>query len=227
MTKTKHRRNIAISILILLGVGIAVWVVVGLRHRAHKDDGTREMLTAISSVREVLRLTSVEGTRVVPVNYTSKSGTKAFGVGTYRYRITFDIDSLKSYRSGDSLLIIRLPEEDIRILEDEEEGFRVLDVWATGFLGGFFGTTLSTAEENNMKEMATNRLRQFLENDGTVERARASAVETIGEMFVLSVSQGRVVVLPPLPPGVTNEPVLRDYSAEPIRLPDEMQTDRP
>lgn len=187
------------------------------------QDPTAEMLSAVRSVRDVLRVTSVEGTRVVPVTYKGKNGTNAFGVGSYRYRISYDIDSIRSYRSGDSLLIIRLPRETVRILEDEMKGFRVLDVWGAGFFDNLFGTALKTEDENKMKQMATNRLRQLLETDGTITKAQDAALSTVGEMFSLSVIGGRVIVLPPLAEGKGIDPVASELSALPIALPIEYQ----
>lgn len=218
---TKKVLKLFLGIIALVAAFLLIYVFLGTPGK--KQDTEGEMLSAVRSVREVLRVTSVEGTRVVPVTYKGRNGTNAFAVGRYRYRISYDIDSVKSYRSGDSLLIVRLPQETVRILEDEKEGFRVLDVWGTGFLGNLFGTSLKTEDENKMKQMATNRLRQILETDGTVSKARDAALSTVGEMFALSVIGGRVIVLPPLDPGQKIDPIVSEKSAVPILLSKEYE----
>lgn len=218
---TKKVLKLFLGIIALVAAFLLVYVFLGTPGK--KQDTEGEMLSAVRSVREVLRVTSVEGTRVVPVTYKGRNGTNAFAVGRYRYRISYDIDSVKSYRSGDSLLIVRLPQETVRILEDEKEGFRVLDVWGTGFLGNLFGTSVKTEDENKMKQMATNRLRQILETDGTVSKARDAALSTVGEMFALSVIGGRVIVLPPLDPGQKIDPIVSEKSAVPILLSKEYE----
>ncbi len=218
---TKKVLKLFLGIIALVAAFLLIYVFLGTPGK--KQDTEGEMLSAVRSVREVLRVTSVEGTRVVPVTYKGRNGTNAFAVGHYRYRISYDIDSVKSYRSGDSLLIVRLPQETVRILEDEKEGFRVLDVWGTGFLGNLFGTSLKTEDENKMKQMATNRLRQILETDGTVSKARDAALSTVGEMFALSVIGGRVIVLPPLDPGQKIDPIVSEKSAVPILLSKEYE----
>lgn len=218
---TKKVLKLFLGIIALVAAFLLIYVFLGTPGK--KQDTEGEMLSAVRSVREVLRVTSVEGTRVVPVTYKGRNGTNAFAVGHYRYRISYDIDSVKSYRSGDSLLIVRLPQETVRILEDEKEGFRVLDVWGTGFLGNLFGTSLKTEDENKMKQMATNRLRQLLETDGTISKARDAALSTVGEMFALSVIGGRVIVLPPLDPGQKIDPIVSEKSAVPILLSKEYE----
>lgn len=218
---TKKVLKLFLGIIALVAAFLLIYVFLGTPGK--KQDTEGEMLSAVRSVREVLRVTSVEGTRVIPVTYKGRNGTNAFAVGRYRYRISYDIDSVKSYRSGDSLLIVRLPQETVRILEDEKEGFRVLDVWGTGFLGNLFGTSLKTEDENKMKQMATNRLRQILETDGTVSKARDAALSTVGEMFALSVIGGRVIVLPPLDPGQKIDPTVSEKSAVPILLSKEYE----
>ena len=218
------KRQMPMLLKVMIGV-FALWIVAtvwnGYRKRSEKEDPARQMITAVIGVRDVLRVTTLEGERAVPVTYNGANGTNAFGVGTYRYRISYDIDSLKSYRSGDSLLLIRLPKETVRILEDESEGFRVLDVWGAGFLQRLFGTALTTEDENRMKQMATNRLLQVLETDGTVSKAREKAVATVSEMFSLSVIGGRVVVLPPLEPGTKIDPIASEPDVLPIVIPKE------
>ncbi len=218
---TKKVLKLFLGIIALVAAFLLIYVFLGTPGK--KQDTEGEMLSAVRSVREVLRVTSVEGTRVIPVTYKGRNGTNAFAVGRYRYRISYDIDSVKSYRSGDSLFIVRLPQETVRILEDEKEGFRVLDVWGTGFLGNLFGTSLKTEDENKMKQMATNRLRQILETDGTVSKARDAALSTVGEMFALSVIGGRVIVLPPLDPGQKIDPIVSEKSAVPILLSKEYE----
>ena len=221
----------AMPMLLKVMIGVFILVIIGgvwnfFRKRNEASDPSREMLSAVTSVREVLRVTSVEGERAVPVTYSGKNGTNAFGIGYYRYRISYDIDSLKWYRSGDSLLLIRLPEETVRILEDEQRGgFRVIDVWRTGLLGGVLSPSFTGAEENAMKQMATNRLLQILENDGTILRARDEALSTVSEMFALTIIGGRVVVLPPLSRETSGYPPLSHQDASPLSLPKEYVTE--
>ena len=208
--------------LIIILLGIFVWRQFFPKYNT--GDPTREMLSAVTGVRDVLRVTSVEGERAVPVTYHGKDGTNAFGVGSYRYRISYDVDSLKSYRSGDTLLLIRLPKEEIRIYEDEMRGFRVLDVWGSGFLKNLFGTSLSSDQENAMKQMATNRLLQIIETDGTVSKAREEAITTVSEMFSLSAIGGKVVVLPPLDEETGKDPMMLKPGIRPLPVPKEYVT---
>lgn len=149
------------------------------------------LLTASEDAREMVRLTSLEGERIVPVTYKN-GGIAAFGIGYYRTRITFDVGQMEHLIIGDTLYL-RMPEPQIQILENQQQGFRILDVWGENILTRFQGAHLSLESENQMKEKAMKTLKSELLRDGSIERAKHQASDMILKMFTLI--PGTVILL--------------------------------
>lgn len=149
------------------------------------------LLSASSDAREIVRLTSLEGERVIPVTF-KKGGIGAFGIGHYRTRISFDVEQMDQAIVGDTLYL-RMPETQVQILEDQQQGFRVLDVWGENILTRFQGPKLSVEDENQMKAKAMKTLRAELHKDGSLDRAKKQATDMILNMF--SLIPGTVILL--------------------------------
>ncbi|MBR8763916.1 hypothetical protein IX335_001140 [Porphyromonas levii] len=158
------------------------------------------LLSASSDAKEIVRLTALEGDQVVPVTFR-KGGIGAFGIGYYRTRIYFDVEQMAHAIVGDTLYL-RLPEPQVQILEEQQQGFHVLDVWGENILTRLQGPQLSVEDENQMKAKAIKTLRAQLLRDGSLDRAKTQATEMIHKMF--SLIPGTVILLDytdPLPEG--------------------------
>ena len=203
---------ILIAILLFLIVGF--FTVRNIILKRQQETTHKVLYSAITDVRSVVRVTSLEGIRSVPVHY-EKDGVGAFGVGTYRFRITYDVDQMDSYVHGDSI-IVRLPKEKITILEDESQGFKVLDVWGTNIFSRFIGPDLSVDRENRMRATAMAQVDSDLRSQGIVKQARDHAMTLITDM--LSLVPGTVIVLgpdDPLPDSLADRDVVPNPELEP------------
>lgn len=190
LKRIKHLPSIVIIVtLLVLG-----FVFIRHLHRKKADETTHRVLySAITDVQSVVRVTSIEGIRSVPVKY-EKDGIGAFAVGTYRYRISYDVEQMDAFVSGDSI-IVRLPKEKVTILEDEQKGFKVLDVWGTNIFSRFAGPKLTIQNENVMRSKAQAQVRSDLNSEGIITQARSHAMTLISDM--LSLVPGTVIVLGP------------------------------
>lgn len=163
-------------------------------------------LSVASELKEIVRLTTLEGERVVPIKYLD-DGIGAFGIGHYRVRISFDIEQMPQMVHHDTLYVV-LPEPEVQILEHEEFGFTVYDVWGDNIATRLIGAHLSTAAENEMKRRAMAQLRRELQSDGSIVRAKSQAIESLHKLF--GIIPGTVVILDSpsrIPEGATRIPL--------------------
>lgn len=181
------------KLIIILIIGLTILLSAALLYNYYfaKPKSPTILLSASNDVKEIVRLTSLEGERIVPVTY-KKNGIGAFGIGHYNTRISFDIEKIEDSIVGDTLFI-RLPEPQIKILENQQNGFRVLDVWGENIFTRIQGPHLSVDAENEMKRNAITALQSELRKDGSVQRAKEQATEMILKMF--SLMPGTVIVL--------------------------------
>lgn len=203
----RSNRRVTTTVVVLVVLLIIGMLISKHIHKRNSDETTHRVLSsAIADVQSVVRVTSLEGIRSVPVKY-EKDGTGAFGVGTYRFRISYDVENMDAYVQGDSI-IVRLPKEKVTILEDEHQGFRVLDVWGTNIFSRFSGPRLTIANENMMRSTAMAQVKSDLKNEGIISQARSHAMSIISNM--LSLVPGTVIVLgpdDPLPGSINDKTV--------------------
>lgn len=203
-TKMKGTLRIALTLtMVTTVIALLLWLLQSLSGREERSSN-RLLYSAVTDIRSIVRVTSMEGVRSVPVEY-SEDGIGAFGVGTYRFRISYDVEKLESYIQGDTL-VVRLPREQVTILEDETAGFKVLDIWGTNVLKRLSGPKLTIQAENKMRSKAMAQVRSDLNNEGVPAKARSHAISLIGEM--LSLVPGTVIVIDadaPLPPSLLPE----------------------
>lgn len=205
--------------LIIIGV-IALLLFLFLSKRTKSEKQPEIFLSVANDLREMVRLTTIEGERIVPITYKGK-GVSAFGIGHYRARISFDVENIQQAIQGDTIYLV-LPEPQVQILEHEENGFTVYDVWGNNIATRIFGAKLSVADENEMKRKAMRQLQSDLRQDGTTERAKAEARELLHKMF--GIVPGTVIVLDTpaaLPP--TAQPIPLDQPTLYIQKQDEIQ----
>lgn len=196
------------KLVIYIIIGVLLMLSGALLYRACTADSSTStiLLSASSDAKEMVRLTSLEGEQVVPVTFR-KGGIGAFGIGHYRTRISFDIEQMDHAIIGDTLYL-RLPEPQIQILEDQQQGFRVLDVWGENIITRLQGPKLSVEDENQMKAKAIKILTAELRNNGSLDKAKDQATEMIHKMFNLI--PGTVILLDatdPLPMDVEGRPL--------------------
>lgn len=181
------KKGLALLLIIVLAL-VATFYFYNQRQR---EDRQNYLGTVASEAREVLRVTTIAGERTMPVHYRHK-GKAAFGIGRYRVRIGFDIEQMKHTIREDTLFL-RLPEPQIKILEHEQYGFRVLDVWGEDFMTRLTGAHLSLEEENAMKQKAISALRREIIAEGHLDHAKQQATDLLLNLF--GVVPGTVVVL--------------------------------
>lgn len=199
MTSHSHRspqsriRNIIIATTAIFLIVAGLLISAHLRGRRASETTHRILHSTIADVQSIVRITSLEGVRSVPVKY-EKNGVGAFGIGSYRFHISYDVERLESYIQGDTI-VVRLPHETVTILEDEGQGFKVLDVWGTNVLSRMAGPRLSIEQENQMRSQAMAQVRSDLKHEGVISQARSHALTLISDM--LSLVPGTVIVLSP------------------------------
>lgn len=174
-------------LLVLLLIPIGYWAYNSWRTAEPKN---QVLLNVAEDAKELVRLTTLEDERVVAIEY-DESGVGAFGVGHYRVRISFDIEAMETEVSEDTLWV-RVPQPQVTILEHEERGFEVVDVWGNDILNRLKGPSLSAEQENRMKAQAMSKLRSELYQDGSVQRAKDQAVEMLHSM--LGIVPGVVII---------------------------------
>lgn len=185
--KKKTKWLLALIIIILT----ALLLIIYLPKRQKAEKKPDIFLSVASDLREMVRLTTIEGERIVPIKYRG-NGVSAFGIGHYRIRISFDIENMQQAVQGDTIYLL-LPEPQVRILEHEDDGFTIYDEWGNNIATRIFGAKLSVTDENEMKRRAMRQLQNELRQDGTTERAKAEARELLHKMF--GMVPGTVIVL--------------------------------
>lgn len=176
---------LVIALLLTIG-GVLIF-----RSCRANDPTPKIFLSASSDIREIVRVTSLEGEQVAPVTY-HKGSVSAIGVGYYHTRIYFDVEEMEQVIIGDTLYL-RLPKPQIQILENQEQGFKVMDVWGETIFARLKGPSLTVEDENEMKAQAMNNLRAELRADGSLDKAKSQATKMILNMF--SLIPGTVIIL--------------------------------
>lgn len=171
--------------LILIAVLLVILYFLNTSSKFKEQEHVTIESGRIVDIRPIVRLCAMEIYRETPILDTINSKV-IFGVQKQSGSITFDIESLPkevkaALSPADSLtqdtLHIRMPREIIEIHEAAERGaWRVID---SKSLEVFGSSTLSTAEENQIKQKAIERTRKELYKDGTVARARREGAETL------------------------------------------------
>lgn len=179
-----------ISIIVLLLLLVAGYFLYTGMKGKEQERTSKLYDTVVSDITDVLRVTVLESEEVVPITYRTGK-VKAFGIGYYRTRISFDVEHLEAVQRGDTLYV-RLPQPEVRVLEDETRGFTLLDVWSDNPMTNLLGVELSTAEENKMRARAAETARSRVSSAENLSRARSEAAATVSEM--LSIVPGTVVV---------------------------------
>lgn len=165
--------TIAVLVLILSGVA-AAWIYVGWKS-SPEPDRTEIRKARVEDLRAAIELCTIEFYEDLPVA-GEKGHNHIFAKMAVQGNISFDLDSIHNYFSGDTL-IVELPEEIIEIKESTEPGaYSVVDEWNDRLFGS---NRMPTDAENKLKLIAKENFRKKLYKDGTVRRARAEAVETL------------------------------------------------
>lgn len=154
----------------------------------------------ITDISPMLRLCAVEIFDEVPIKGTI--GTRHLvAKAALNGSISFDLDSIETVESNDSLFVT-LPREIVEIFESTEPGsYKVIDTWNDSFFGS---SNFTTAEENKIKADAREDYRRNIYEKGYVSRARAEATANLTGLLS-SVTGKAVVVTDPSPEGYLNK----------------------
>lgn len=150
----------------------------------------------ITDVTPMLRLCSVEIYDDVPVK-GSIGDKHLFARVALKGSIFFDLDSVQTTETGDTLLVT-LPREIVEVYESTDAGaYQVIDTWCDSFFGS---SNLTTAEENSIKAEVRDNYRKGIYEKGYVTRARKEAVDNLTSLLG-GLTGKTVIVTDPTPNG--------------------------
>ena len=189
------RKGVVVIAIIALGWGVYAGSKLMMQMAQDSSSGVSGEVpsSTIREIREVIRLNTLEVVKTIPI-HAKWEDQEAFGLCRYRAYITFDLDQLKTYMKGDTVVAV-LPPEKIEIYEDEAFGTKIIDVWGTTFRSRLSGTGsgLSVERENEMRKMGVVSVRGALYAEGYVDRAREEALHRCSQL--LSMVPGTVIVV--------------------------------
>ena len=183
------------TVALILIAAVCGWFIYSLR-TSPEASRTAIHKSRIADVKAVAQLCTVDFYEDYPIR-GSVGNKHIFARMTLTGSISFDIDSLDIGLRGDTL-IVTLPPETVTVREStDSDAYEIIDTWNDSFLGS---STLSTAEENEIKTKAIDRFKRHIYAKGHVRRARAEAVGKLSAM--LSTVYGKpVIVSDPTPDG--------------------------
>lgn len=194
--KVAELLRLAVVSVAVLGL---VYVVYEWYGSHGEEDDVRMQRATVSKVQDMVKLCSMEIYDEVPVK--GRVGTRhLFGRMLLKASINFDIENLEIDASGDTLRVT-LPAEEVQVLEStDDNAYMVIDTWNDRFMGS---DTFTAAEENSMKAKVRANWVRGLYSGGTITRARAEAVDNLGNMLS-KLLRRPVVVTDPSPKGKEN-----------------------
>lgn len=181
MKKIFRRINILLVIVALAAAGYAVYTLwprdeAGGGYRKQTLDAAR-----VKSLRDMARLSSLEIYEETGVRDTI-NGKGLFAIMRLEGSIGYDVDRLGIDSIGVDSIRVTLPKESIELRESTESGsYRVVDVWNISY--PLLGASLSASEENALKARAIEKVRRLAYSRGYVDKARATAISTLEQMY--------------------------------------------
>lgn len=183
---------------IILLVCLAVVAVAGVLVYYHFNSEPEYIVEKgkIADIRQMARLCSVDIYREVVVVDTV--GTKVMcAIQKQQGSVTFDLDSLASDLSADTVRVV-LPRETVEINESTEpNSWQVIDTRNMSLIGS---GTFTAAEDNAVKSKLKARAIRSVYKDGIVKRARAEARENLRNLLA-QLTGKPVIVSDPAPEG--------------------------
>ncbi len=190
----KIRIAVAIVILILF-VGAAAIIYINWK-KSPEPDRTEIRKAKVESLKAAVDLCTIEFYEDLPVA-GHKGPNHIFAKMAVQGSISFDLDSIRRYFSGDTL-IVELPREIIDIKESTEpNAYRVIDEWNERLFGS---NSMPVDAENKLKIITKENFRKKLYKDGVIRQARSEAIETLTELLS-SMTTSPYKVIDPTPEG--------------------------
>jgi hypothetical protein len=170
MKAINNTYKLAISAAIVAAIVGICWLAKSY-HDAPEADTTKIYAAMIEDIKPMFKLCTVEIREDYPMD--ERIGNKhIFAKVALRGSISFDIDNLKTENRGDTL-VVYMPDEIVDVKESTDpNSYQVIDTWNDNLLGS---NTLTTAEENRVKERVAQRFRKYIYSKGYVDRARQEA----------------------------------------------------
>ena len=184
-------------IRLVLWIAAVAALAVGVYLITRKDKDPYDVGKArISDIESMARLCTIDIYNEAPVLDTINNKV-IFAIQKQRGSISFDLDSLDTSYSGDTV-IVTLPRDIVEIHESTDpDSWQVID---TKSLALFVKDRMSLQEENAVKSKIRSRaIRQLYEN-GTVARARSEAAANLRSLLEMSLRHP-VRVIDPDPDG--------------------------
>lgn len=183
MTRTLRQINLFLGLAAVIAiVGGAIWLstreVPSARGTKHTIDAAR-----VKSITDMIELCSLEIYEETGINDTI-NGKGIFAIQRLQGGVTFDLTDVRVDTITSDSIVVHLPDEKVRLLESTDPGsYRVVDVWNVS--SPLLPATLTTAEENTVKQRTAGRIQSLAYDRGYVSRARRGAVETLTRMYSL------------------------------------------
>lgn len=151
-------------------------------------------------IKEMARLCSMEIYNEVSVLDTVNSKV-IFAVQKQSGSISFDMENLQIYDTGDTVRIL-LPREIVEVYEsNEKNAWEVIDTKAIGPMAFLRSNKFTATEENRVKSKIKAKAIRRLYSNGTVRQARKDAVENLTRLME-GVYRKPVIVSDPTPNGI-------------------------
>lgn len=181
---------------VLLGIVAAVICLCITFKNSPKASNFKHHASLVTELRPAMELCTVEIIEDVPIK--GHIGTKhIFARTTLNGYISFNLDSIATTMSGDTLVVV-LPSETVEIRESTQpDTYEVIDTWNEKLLGS---SKFTAAEENAIKRKVVENFRKAVYAKGYVRQARADAVATLGQMLP-AMSPTPVKIVDPAPGG--------------------------
>lgn len=177
--------GIILIVVLALGGGLYLW------RSSTESTNMAISETKLSEIKDMLKLCTMEVRDDVAIK-DSINGKWIFAKATVNGYIRFDLEKLDYQVKNDSVVII-LPPEEIEIYESSaNNSYEVIDTWNASMLDL---RRMTAAEETAIKKRMARKYKASFYDKGYVNRARASAVETLTRL--LSIIDPKITVIDP------------------------------
>lgn len=188
-------------LFILIILALLVWI----GKTVLKKTGTssvRTLAAKVETIKQSVKLSTLDITS--EEIYKDTIGSKGVVMRIKaNVRIGFDLENIPTSVRGDTLYV-QLPREIIDIYESSSDGYQVLDVWYLPLPNEPAPITLTTAEENLVKQQIKRQITNQMYEKGYVRRARENAARSLSVLF--SKFKDHIIIIDNYPEGTKGSP---------------------
>lgn len=174
-----HGRTLLWVIVGIVTLAVVVWILSTCQREKAKPTPFVDSPAVLTSIKEVVRLSSAEIEQEIVVVDTLDKRVVAMIVKARSY-VDFDLEKIAHHLEGDTL-VVSLPPEKI---QHYETGLWIVDHYSTSI---FRSNRISAEEENQIKAQIPQRLTRSLYDKGHIatarKRARTDLVQFLGMYY--------------------------------------------